>query len=103
MARAPAPECQRNNLVAPRCCTSGLHFDKDAINAAIGQTREAIATEYLAKIKSATESLEQASHAMSKAMHESATKAQTAVTRLHLHIRTHGTARTKQSSLTSPG
>ena len=77
--------------------------DKDAINAAIGQTREAITTEDLAKIKSATESLEQASHAMSKAMHESATKAQTAVTRLHLHIRTHGTARTKQSSLTSPG
>jgi len=46
--------------------------DKDAINAAIGQTREAIATEDLAKIKSATESLEQASHAMSKAMYESA-------------------------------
>ena len=78
MARAPAPECQRNNLVAPRCCTSGLHFDKDAINAAIGQTREAIATEDLAKIKSATESLEQASHAMSKAMYESAAAANAA-------------------------
>jgi len=38
----------------------------------IGQTREAIATEDLAKIKSATESLEQVSHAMSKAMYESA-------------------------------
>ena len=52
--------------------------DKDAINAAIGQTREAIGTEDLAKIKSATESLEQASHAMSKAMYESAAKSQTA-------------------------
>ena len=48
------------------------------INAAIGQTREAIATEDLAKIKSATESLEQASHAMSKAMYESAAKSQAA-------------------------
>ena len=46
--------------------------DKDAINAAIGQTREAISTEDLSKIKSATEQLEQASHAMSKAMYESA-------------------------------
>ena len=52
--------------------------DKDAINAAIGQTREAIATEDLAKIKSATEQLEQASHAMSKAMYESAAAAQQA-------------------------
>jgi len=49
--------------------------DKDAINAAIGQTREAIATEDLTKIKSAAESLEQASHAMSKAMYESAAAA----------------------------
>ncbi|MCL2710351.1 MAG: molecular chaperone DnaK [Planctomycetaceae bacterium] len=48
--------------------------DKDAVSAAIGQTREAIATEDLSKIKSATESLEQASHAMSKAMYESAAK-----------------------------
>jgi len=46
--------------------------DKDAVNAAIGQVRDAIATDDLAKIKSATESLEQASHAMSKAMYESA-------------------------------
>ena len=46
--------------------------DKDAVNAAIGQVRNAIATDDLAKIKSATESLEQASHAMSKAMYESA-------------------------------
>ena len=52
--------------------------DKDAVNAAIGQTREAIATEDLAKIKSATESLEQASHAMSKAMYESAAAASAA-------------------------
>ena len=52
--------------------------DKDAINSAIGQTREAIATDDLAKIKSATESLEQASHAMSKAMYESAAAANAA-------------------------
>jgi molecular chaperone DnaK len=52
--------------------------DKDAIHAAIGQTREAISTEDLSKIKSAAESLEQASHAMSKAMYESAAANQTA-------------------------
>ncbi|MCL2742930.1 MAG: molecular chaperone DnaK [Planctomycetaceae bacterium] len=48
--------------------------DKDAINAAIGRTRDAIATDDAAKIKSAYESLEQASHAMSKAMYEAASK-----------------------------
>ena len=42
--------------------------DKDAINAAIGRTREAIATDELEKIKSAAEQLEQASHAMSKGL-----------------------------------
>ena len=52
--------------------------DKDAISAAIGQTREAISTDDLAKIKSATEQLEQASHAMSKAMYESAAAGKTA-------------------------
>jgi len=46
--------------------------DKDAIHSAIGQVREAISTDDLSRIKSATESLEQASHAMSKAMYESA-------------------------------
>ena len=46
--------------------------DKDAITVAIGQTREAIATEDAEKIKSATQNLEQASHAMSKAMYEAA-------------------------------
>jgi len=46
--------------------------DKDAVNAAIGKTREAIATDDLARIKSASEQLEQASHAMSKAMYETA-------------------------------
>jgi molecular chaperone DnaK len=48
--------------------------DKDAINSAIGQVREAISTEDLSKIRSATEQLEQASHAMSKAMYENAAK-----------------------------
>ncbi|MDR1964893.1 MAG: Hsp70 family protein, partial [Planctomycetaceae bacterium] len=52
--------------------------DKDAINTAIGKTREAIATDDLAKIKSATEQLEQASHAMSKAMYEAAAAANAA-------------------------
>ncbi|MDR1141907.1 MAG: molecular chaperone DnaK [Planctomycetaceae bacterium] len=52
--------------------------DKDAINAAIGKTREAIATDDLANIKSATEQLEQASHAMSKAMYEAAAAANAA-------------------------
>jgi len=46
--------------------------DKDAVSAAIGRTREAIATDDPAKIKSASEQLEQASHAMSKAMYEAA-------------------------------
>ncbi|MGL6195227.1 MAG: molecular chaperone DnaK, partial [Thermoguttaceae bacterium] len=44
--------------------------DKDAVTVAIGRTREAIATDDAAKIKSATSDLEQASHAMSKAMYE---------------------------------
>jgi molecular chaperone DnaK len=52
--------------------------DKDAVNAAIGKTREAIATDDLATIKSATEQLEQASHAMSKAMYEAASAANAA-------------------------
>jgi len=52
--------------------------DKDAIHSAIGQTREAIASEDLARIKSATDQLEQASHAMSKAMYESAAAQQAA-------------------------
>jgi molecular chaperone DnaK len=52
--------------------------DKDAINSAIGKTREAIATDDLAAIKSASEQLEQASHAMSKAMYEQAAAAQAA-------------------------
>ncbi|MDR0871523.1 MAG: molecular chaperone DnaK [Planctomycetaceae bacterium] len=50
--------------------------DKDAVSAAVGKVREAIATDDLAKIKSATEQLEQASHAMSKAMYESAAQQQ---------------------------
>jgi molecular chaperone DnaK len=49
--------------------------DKDAINAAIGKTKEAIATDNLAEIKSAAEQLERASHAMSKAMYEAAAAA----------------------------
>lgn len=53
--------------------------DKDAVQSAIGRTREAIATDDLAKIKSAAEQLEQASHAMSKAMYE-ASQAQGAST-----------------------
>jgi len=52
--------------------TSLNQTDKDAVNAAIGQVREAISTDDLEKIKSATATLEQASHAMSKAMYESA-------------------------------
>ncbi|MDR1485099.1 MAG: molecular chaperone DnaK [Planctomycetaceae bacterium] len=46
--------------------------DKDAINSAIDKTKEAIATDNLAEIKSASEQLERASHAMSKAMYEAA-------------------------------
>jgi len=46
--------------------------DKETINASIKRTREAVATDDLSKIKSATEELEQASHAMSKAMYEAA-------------------------------
>ena len=49
--------------------------DKDAVNSAIGRTREAMLTDDLSKIKSAAEQLEQASHAMSKAMYESAATA----------------------------
>ena len=49
--------------------------DKDAINAAIKKTRDAIAADDLDQIKAATEELEQASHAMSKAMYESAQQA----------------------------
>ncbi|MDR2115907.1 MAG: molecular chaperone DnaK [Planctomycetaceae bacterium] len=52
--------------------------DKDAVNAAIGKTREAIATDDLAQIKSASSQLEQASHAMSKAMYEAAAAANAA-------------------------
>ncbi|MCL2348149.1 MAG: molecular chaperone DnaK [Planctomycetaceae bacterium] len=46
--------------------------DKTAINAAIRKTRDAIATDNLEQIKTATQELEQASHAMSKAMYEAA-------------------------------
>jgi hypothetical protein len=52
--------------------------DKDAINSAIGRTREAIASDDLSKVKLATEQLEQTSYAMSKAMYESAAASQTA-------------------------
>ncbi|MDR1382955.1 MAG: molecular chaperone DnaK [Planctomycetaceae bacterium] len=44
--------------------------DKNAINAAIQKTRDAIVTDNVDQIKAATEELEQASHAMSKAMYE---------------------------------
>ncbi|MBP5621522.1 MAG: Hsp70 family protein, partial [Thermoguttaceae bacterium] len=50
--------------------------DKSALNAAIEKTREACKTDDAEKIKSAFSELEQASHAMSKAMYESAQKAQ---------------------------
>jgi molecular chaperone DnaK len=50
--------------------------DKDAINAAVGKVREALATDDLARIKSASEQLEQASHAMSKAMYDAAAQQQ---------------------------
>ena len=50
--------------------------DKDAISAAIGKVRDALTTDDLSKIKSATEQLEQASHAMSKAMYEAAAQQQ---------------------------
>lgn len=50
--------------------------DKDALTAAIGRTREAIETDDTAKIKAAFESLEQTSHAMSKAMYEAAAASQ---------------------------
>ena len=49
--------------------------DKEAINAAIKKTRDAIATDDVDQIKAATEELEQASHAMSKAMYEAAQQA----------------------------
>ena len=50
--------------------------DKSALNAAIEKTREACKTDDAEKIKSAFSELEQASHAMSKAMYENAQKAQ---------------------------
>ena len=50
--------------------------DKTALNAAIEKTREACKTEDADKIKSAFSELEQASHAMSKALYESAQQAQ---------------------------
>jgi len=46
--------------------------DKDAINAGIAKTREACKTDDVDKIKSAFSELEQASHAMSKALYERA-------------------------------
>ena len=49
--------------------------DKEAINAAIKKTRDAIAADDVDQIKTATEELEQASHAMSKAMYEAAQQA----------------------------
>ena len=50
--------------------------DKDAINAGIAKTREACKTDDVDKIKSAFSELEQASHAMSKALYEQAQQAQ---------------------------
>ncbi len=52
--------------------------DKSALNAAIEKTREACKTDDADKIKSAFAELEQASHAMSKALYESAQQAQQA-------------------------
>ena len=49
--------------------------DKEAITSAIARTREAAAGDDLAKIKSSTQDMEQASHAMSKAMYEAAANA----------------------------
>ena len=46
--------------------------DKSALNAAITKTREACKGEDAEKIKSAFSELEQASHAMSKALYENA-------------------------------
>jgi molecular chaperone DnaK len=50
--------------------------DKSALNAAITKTREACKGEDAEKIKSAFSELEQASHAMSKALYENAQQAQ---------------------------
>ncbi|MGI6402233.1 MAG: molecular chaperone DnaK [Thermoguttaceae bacterium] len=50
--------------------------DKSAIEAAITKTREACKTDDVDKIKSAFSELEQASHAMSKALYEKAQQAQ---------------------------
>ena len=50
--------------------------DKDAIKAAIEKTREACKTDDVDKIKSSFAELEQASHAMSKALYEQAQQAQ---------------------------
>ncbi len=52
--------------------------DKDAINAAIAKTRDACKTDDVDKIKNAFAELEQASHAMSKALYEQAQQAQQA-------------------------
>ncbi|MBR4976224.1 MAG: Hsp70 family protein, partial [Thermoguttaceae bacterium] len=52
--------------------------DKTALNAAITKTREACESEDVDRIKAALTELEQASHAMSKALYESAQAAQAA-------------------------
>ncbi|MDR1958816.1 MAG: molecular chaperone DnaK [Planctomycetaceae bacterium] len=52
--------------------------DKETVKTSIQRTRDAIATDDLAKIKAATEELEQASHAMSKAMYETAAQSASA-------------------------
>jgi molecular chaperone DnaK len=52
--------------------------DKDALNAAIKKTREACESEDVDRIKTAMTELESASHAMSKALYESAQQAQAA-------------------------
>jgi len=49
--------------------------DKSAVNAAIEKTREASKSDDTAKIKSAIEELEQASHALSKSLYESSAAA----------------------------
>ncbi len=52
--------------------------DKTALNAAIAKTREACESEDVERIKTAMTELESASHAMSKALYESAQQAQAA-------------------------
>lgn len=52
--------------------------DKTALNAAIAKTREACESEDVDRIKAALSELEQASHAMSKALYESAQQTQAA-------------------------